>query len=338
MTFDWHALYDDVKRFGGFGSDAQLAEYLGLTRAQISAWRTGKSDLGTLPKLKMLDALGHDSLRPAILSLLPEQNRAELERLHISLAERVSRGMQATPGVCNGSEDSRPTQGGNRLLAGASGEEWARITPHLTPVSMPRGKVLHEPGDPLTHLYLPTTAVICTARATNGGGQAETAMIGREGLLGVAVLIGGDTASNRAVVQSGGVAYQMSTEFAVEELARGGYLRSMFFRYAQVLIAQMAQTALCNRHHSVTQRFCRWLLMSMDRLDMNEFEVTPALIARMVGVSAAGLAEITKQIDSTGAIRYSKGRIQVLDRAALEEEVCDCYTVIRNESEHLFPF
>ncbi|MFM0237447.1 Crp/Fnr family transcriptional regulator [Paraburkholderia phytofirmans] len=338
MTFDWHALYDDVKRFGDFGSDAQLAEYLGLTRAQISAWRTGKSDLGTLPKLKILDALGHDSLRPAILSLLPEQNRAELERLHISLAERVSRGMRARVGARNEAESNRPVQGGNRLLTGASGEEWARIEAHLTPVSMLAGKVLYEPGDPLTLLYLPTTAVICTTRATNGGGHAETAMIGREGLLGVPVLVGADTAASHAVVQSGGVAYRMSAEFAVEELARGGYIRSVFFRYAQVMIAQMAQTALCNRHHSVSQRFCRWLLMTLDRVDMSEFEVTQALIARMIGVRTAKLAEVARQVESTGAIRYGKGRIQVVDRAALEREVCGCYAVIRNESEHLFRF
>lgn len=336
MTFDWHALYDDVKRLGEFGSDAQLAESLGLTRAQISAWRTGKSDLGTLAKLKILDALGHDSLRTAVLSLLPEQNRDELERLHINLTERVLRGMQALARSTDTPGDGLLARGENQLLAGLPAEERARIVPHLTPVSMPLGKVLYEPGDRLTHLYLPTTAIISTLHVTDSGGLAETAVIGKDGLIGITLFMGADTASNRAVVQSAGEAYQLNAQFATEEFGRGGYAQRIFLSYARALITQMARTAVCNRHHSITQRFCRWLMLSLDRLEAGELHVPQELIADMLGVRRAKVAEIAKQLEDTGAICYNRGRIRVVDRAALERQACDCYAVIQRESEQLF--
>ncbi|XUW90620.1 helix-turn-helix domain-containing protein [Burkholderia sp. M6-3] len=336
MTFDWHALYDDVKRFGEFGSDAQLAESLGLTRAQISAWRTGKSDLGTLTKLKILDALGHDTLRSAVLSLLPEQNRKELERQHINLTARVSRGMQARDLGRNSLYDGEPVQDENQLLAGLPAEERARILPNLSPVAMSLGKVVYEPGDRLTHVYLPTTAIISLLHVMENGQSAEIAVVGKDGILGVALFMGGDTISNRAVVQSAGKAYRLSAQFAVEEFARGGYVQRLFLRYTQALITQMAQTAVCNRHHSIAQQFCRWLLLSLDRLQSNELQMTQDLVANMLGVRRASVTEVAQQLQASGAIRYNRGRIEVIDRSSLESHVCECYGVVRRECERLF--
>lgn len=336
MRLDWHALYDNVKRLGEFGSDAQLADSLGLTRAQISAWRKGKSDLGTLAKLKILDALGHDTLRTAVLSLLPERNRDELERLHIDLTERVSRGLRVEARATDTSGDGLPARNENQLLAGVPDSEWERIVPHLTLISIPRGRVLHEAGDRLTHLYLPTTAIISTLQVTDSGGLAETAVIGKDGLVGIAVFIGSDTALNRALVHSAGDAYELDAQFAMEEFARGGYLQRIFLLYAQALITQMAQTAVCNRHHSPTQRFCRWLMLSLDRLNAGELTVTQEMIANMLGARGTTVAEIAKRLEDAGAIRYSNGRIRVVDRAALELQACECYAVIQGKSEQLF--
>ncbi|SEC96642.1 transcriptional regulator, Crp/Fnr family [Burkholderia sp. WP9] len=336
MTFDWHALYDDVKRLGEFGSDAQLAESLGLTRAQISAWRTGKSDLGTLTKLKILDALGHDQLRSAVLSLLPEQNRDELAKQHLVLTERVSRGMQARDRAAAPSSDVPPPREANQLLAHLPDEERERIMQHLTPVSLPLGKVVYEPGERLTQVYLPTTAIISMLHVMENGESAEIAVVGNDGLLGVAVFMGSDTVSNRAVVQNAGDAYCLSAQFAKEEFARGGYIRRLFLRYAQALITQMAQTAVCNRHHSIAQQFCRWLLLSLDRLDSSELQMTQELIANMLGVRRGNVTEIAKQLEATGAIRYNRGHIEVIDRAALEQQVCECYGVVTRECERLY--
>ncbi|HZZ14272.1 MAG TPA: Crp/Fnr family transcriptional regulator [Paraburkholderia sp.] len=336
MTFDWHALYDDVKRLGEFSSDAQLADSLGLTRAQISAWRTGKSDLGTLTKLKILDALGHDTLRSAVLSLLPEQNRDQLERQHVNLTQRVSRGMEARDASAAPSRDGSPTSAENQLLAGLPEDERVRVLAHLVPVSMPLGEVIYEPGDRLTHVYLPTTAIISMLHVTQNGQSAEIAVVGRDGILGVTLFMGDDTISNRAVVQNAGHAYRMSAQFAVEEFARGGTTQRLFLRYAQALVTQMAQTAVCNRHHSIAQQFCRWLLLSLDRIQSSELDMTQDLIAAMLGMRRASVGLVAKQLEATGAIRYSRGRIEVLDRAALEGQVCECYGVVRRECERLF--
>lgn len=335
MTFDWHALYDEVKRLGEFGSDAQLAEGLGLTRAQISAWRTGKSDLGTLTKLKILDALGHDQLRSAVLSLLPEQNRDELARQHLVLTERVSRGMQAKKRSAVPSSHA-PPRDANHLLAGLPDDERERLMEHLTPVSLPLGKVVYEAGDRLTQVYLPTTAIISMLHVMENGESAEIAVVGKDGLLGVNVFMGDDTVANRAVVQNAGNAYSLSAQFAKEEFARGGYIRRLFLRYTQALITQMAQTAVCNRHHSIAQQFCRWLLLSLDRLDTSELQMTQDLIANMLGVRRGSVTEIAKELEATGAIRYHRGHIHVIDRSALERQVCECYGVVKRECERLY--
>lgn len=335
MTFDWHALYDDVKRFGKFDSDAQLASSLGLTRSQISAWRTGKSDLGTLTKLKILDALGHDTLRSAVLSLLPEQNRERLERQHIDLTMRVSRGIRAMNAGVDALDDAQQTGNENLLLAGLPAEERERFSAHLTPVAMPLGEVVYEPGDRLTHVYLPTTAVISMLEVTESGDAAEIAVVGNDGVLGVPLFMGRDTISNRAVVQNEGEAYRLSAQFAVEEFSRGGYAQRLFMRYTQALVIQMAQTAVCNRHHTVAQQFCRWLLLSLDRLRTSELHMTQDLIATMLGVRRASVTAVAKQLQASGAIHYHRGKIEVVDRSALEAHVCECYRVVQRESERL---
>jgi transcriptional regulator with XRE-family HTH domain len=212
---DWNALFDEVKTKGQFGSDAQLADSLGLTRAQISAWRTGKCDLGTLTKLKLLDVLGHADVRAAVLSLLPEKSREEQIAQHLLLAERVARGTRpAAQEEESGAQPHAPED--NRLLAALPAADRARLVPHLVPISLPLGHVVYEPGDRLSHLYLPTTAVLSMLRVMNDGASAELAVIGKEGLLGVAMFMGGDTMPSRAVVQSAGNAYRLNSEVVPE--------------------------------------------------------------------------------------------------------------------------
>jgi CRP-like cAMP-binding protein len=336
MQFDWHSLYADVKRLGDFSSDAQLAESLGLTRAQISAWRTGKSDLGTLAKLKILDALGHDTLRSAVLSLLPVQNREELTKQHNGLVERVRRGVDRDTANANVAQLESGVQGVNQLLLALPPDERSRIEPHLSPVSLPLGQVIHETGADLTHLYLPTTAIISMLYVMDSGASAEIAIVGNDGLFGITLFMGGATVPNRAIVQSGGQALRLSADIMREEFARGGALQRVFLRYAQALITQMAQTAVCNLHHTVAQKFCRWLLLSLDRLNSNEIRMTQELIANMLGVNRTGASEAARQLQDAGIIRYTRGRIEVLDRAALEKRACQCYRIVKNECKRLF--
>lgn len=336
MQFDWYELFDELKRRGQFASDAQLAESLALTRAQISAWRTGKSDLGTLTKIKILDALGHDTLRSAVLSLLPEKNREEQIRQQALLIARVRRRDHALDG---GSTSSRGTAGPrshlNYLLAALPRDERDRIEPHLSPVAMPLGQVVYESGDHLSHVYLPTTAIISMLYVMENGASAEIAVVGRDGLLGVALFMGGETMPNRAIVQSAGEAFRLSGQVVKEEFARGGAIQRLFLRYTQALITQMAQTAVCNRHHSIAQQFCRWLLLSLDRLDSNDVRMPQELIANMLGVRRAGVTETAKKLQEDGVIRYNRGLIEVLDRHALEAQVCECYKVVKRESDRL---
>ncbi|RDK01033.1 Crp/Fnr family transcriptional regulator [Paraburkholderia lacunae] len=336
MQFDWYELFDELKRRGQFGSDAQLAEGLGLTRSQISAWRTGKSDLGTLTKIKILDALGHDTLRSAILSLLPEKNREEQIGLHEHLIARVNGRDDALE---KEREDARETNGSpanlNRLLAALPPDERGRIEPHLSLVTMPLGQVVYESGDHLSHVYLPTTAIISMLYVMENGASAEIAVVGRDGLLGVALFMGGETMPNRAIVQSAGEAFRLSGQIVKDEFARGGAIQRLFLRYTQALITQMAQTAVCNRHHSIAQQFCRWLLLSLDRLESNDVHMTQELIANMLGVRRAGVTETARKLQDDGVIRYNRGLIEVLNRRALEVQVCECYKVVKRESDRL---
>jgi len=336
MQFDWYELFDDLKRRGQFGSDAQLADSLGLTRSQISAWRTGKSDLGTLTKLKILDALGHETLRPALLSLLPEANREEqiVRQEHlIARVDRRDRALETETVDQDGTPDTVANL--NRLLAALPSDERERITPHLSPVTLPLGQVVYEPGDHVDHIYLPTTAIISMLYVMENGASAEIAVVGRDGLLGVALFMGGETMPNRAIVQSAGAAFRLSGEIVKDEFARGGATQRLFLRYTQALITQMAQTAVCNRHHSIAQQFCRWLLLSLDRLESNDLHMTQELIANMLGVRRAGVTETAKKLQDDGVIRYNRGVIEVLNRPALEAQVCECYRVVKRESDRL---
>jgi CRP-like cAMP-binding protein len=333
---DWQQLFDEVKARGRFGSDAQLAEHLGLSRAQISAWRTGKSELGTLIKLKLLDALGHDSLRSVLQSLWPTKNRDELIRQHALLLERVLGQPEAgTYAVIDGDREAIAVNS-NQLLAALPADEWARIRPHLVPVSLELGTVVYESGDALQYIYLPTTAVISMLYVMENGASAEIAVVGKDGLLGVALFMGGETMPNRAIVQSEGDAYRLSVQVVKDEFARGGALQRLFLRYTQALITQMAQTAVCNRHHSIAQQFCRWLLLSLDRMETREIRMTQELIANMLGVRRASVTEVASKLQERDVIRYKHGIIEVLDRPALEASVCECYGVVERECRRLF--
>jgi CRP-like cAMP-binding protein len=335
MQFDWYDLFDELKRRGRFNSDAQLADSLALTRSQISAWRNSKSDLGTLTKIKILDALGHDTLRSAVLCLVPEKNREEHIRQQQRLIARVNRsGGLLDKELVNDTDDSPSYL--NYLLAALPSDERERIAPHLSRVSMQLGQVVYESGDHLSHIYLPTTAIISMLYVMENGASAEIAVVGRDGLLGVALFMGGETMPNRAIVQSAGQAFRLSAEIVKQEFARGGAIQRLFLRYTQALITQMAQTAVCNRHHSIAQQFCRWLLLSLDRLESNDVRMTQELIANMLGVRRAGVTETAKKLQDDGAIRYSRGLIEVVDRRALEAQVCECYKVVKRESDRLF--
>jgi CRP-like cAMP-binding protein len=335
MQFDWYELFDELKRRGRFNSDAQLADSLVLTRSQISAWRTGKSDLGTLTKIKILDALGHDTLRSAVLSLVPEKNREEHLRQQQRLIARVHRSGGLTDrGLVY--DTDRSLSHLNYLLAALPLDERERIAPHLSPISMQLGQVVYESGDHLSHVYLPTTAIISMLYVMENGASAEIAVVGRDGLLGVALFMGGETMPNRAIVQSAGQAFRLSGEIVKQEFARGGAIQRLFLRYTQALITQMAQTAVCNRHHSIGQQFCRWLLLSLDRLESNDVRMTQELIANMLGVRRASVTETARKLQDDGAIRYSRGLIEVVDRRRLEAQVCECYKVVKRESDRLF--
>jgi CRP-like cAMP-binding protein len=234
----------------------------------------------------------------------------------------------------NGTDD--PLSHLNYLLAALPSDERERIAPHLSPVTMQLGQVVYESGDHLSHVYLPTTAIISMLYVMENGASAEIAVVGRDGLLGVALFMGGETMPNRAIVQSAGQAFRLSGEIVKQEFARGGAIQRLFLRYTQALITQMAQTAVCNRHHSIAQQFCRWLLLSLDRLESNDVRMTQELIANMLGVRRAGVTETARKLQDDGAIRYSRGLIEVVDRRALEAQVCECYKVVKRESDRLF--
>ena len=223
----------------------------------------------------------------------------------------------------------------NRLLAALPPDELDRIESHLSVVNMPLGHVVYESGDHLSHVYLPTTAIISMLYVMENGASAEIAVVGNDGLLGVALFMGGETMPNRAIVQSAGEAFRLRGEIVKDEFARSGAVQRLFLRYTQALITQMAQTAVCNRHHSISQQFCRWLLLSLDRLDSTDVRMTQELIANMLGVRRAGVTETAQKLQDEGVIRYTRGLIEVLNRRALEAQVCECYTVVKRESDRL---
>lgn len=225
----------------------------------------------------------------------------------------------------------------NHLLAAFLPEEYARLIPHLELVSMPLGTVLYESGHELRHVYFPTTAIVSLLYVMLDGASAEISVVGNEGIIGVALFMGGETMPNRAVVQSAGHAYRLKGELLKQEFNRSGELQHLLLRYTQALLTQMAQTAVCNRHHSLDQQLCRWLLLSIDRLPSNELAMTQELIANMLGVRREGVTEAAGKLQKDGLVRYKRGHITVLDRAGLEARTCECYSVVKKEYDRLLP-
>jgi CRP-like cAMP-binding protein len=226
---------------------------------------------------------------------------------------------------------------GNHLLAVLNEAEWARVAPDLVPVDLSLGQVIYEAGDRLDHVYFPSTSIVSLLYVLENGASAEIAIVGNEGIVGIALFMGGETMPNRAVVQSAGRAYRLDARVLKGEFHRAGAVQRLLLRYTQALITQMAQTAVCNRHHSIDQQLCRWLLLSIDRLPSNELTMTQELIANMLGVRRAGVTEAALKLQDAGLISYSYGRIEVLDRPGLERRVCECYRVVRRECERLLP-
>jgi CRP-like cAMP-binding protein len=225
----------------------------------------------------------------------------------------------------------------NHLLAALSAGALERVLPHLRLVAMPLGKVLYEPGDLLSHVYFPTDCIVSLLYVLTDGSSAEISVVGNEGVIGIALFMGGETTPSRALVQSGGHAYELHGQLLKNEFHRDGSMQLLLLRYTQALITQMAQTAVCNRHHSVDQQLCRWLLLSLDRLSGNRLTMTQELIANMLGVRREGVTEAAGKLQKLGVIKYQRGQITVMDRPRLEQLCCECYAVVRKESDRLLP-
>ena len=225
----------------------------------------------------------------------------------------------------------------NRLLAAIPDSEWTRWVPHLEPVTLPLGKALYESGARLSYVYFPTTAIVSLLYVMEDGASAEIAVVGREGIVGISLFMGGDSTTNRAIVQSAGKRFRLKANLMLQEFNRAGPVLHLLLRYTQALITQMAQTAVCNRHHSLDQQLCRWLLLSLDRLDSNDLVMTQELIANMLGVRREGVTEAAGQLQKAGLIRYQRGHITVLDRDGLEARTCECYAVVKKEYDRLLP-
>ena len=223
----------------------------------------------------------------------------------------------------------------NRILGALSGADWARLEGSLQPVPLALGTVIYESGMQLGYVYFPTTAIVSLLYVMADGASAEIAVVGNDGVVGIALFMGGESTPSRAVVQSAGEAYRMRSEVVKQEFIRGGDLQHLLLRYTQALITQMAQTAVCNRHHSIDQQLCRWLLMSLDRLEGDDLAMTQELIANMLGVRREGVTEAAGKLQVAGLIRYSRGHITVLDRAGIERRCCECYSVVKREADRL---
>jgi CRP-like cAMP-binding protein len=226
----------------------------------------------------------------------------------------------------------------NYLLAALPDAERQRWLPQLEFVEMPLGQVLYESGDTLTHVYFATTAIVSLLYVMRSGASAEIAVVGNEGIVGISLFMGGDSTSSRAVVQSAGHGFRLKAQIMKEEFNRAGAVLHLLLRYTQALITQMAQTAVCNRHHSLDQQLCRWLLLSLDRLQGNELAMTQELIANMLGVRRESVTEAALKLQQAGLIRYTRGHILVLDRDGLEKRSCECYAVVKKEYDRLLPW
>ena len=224
----------------------------------------------------------------------------------------------------------------NQLLAALPEADFERWLPQLESVEMPLGQVMYESGSAMSHVYFPTTAIVSLLYVMDDGASAEIAVVGYEGIVGISLFMGGDSTPSRAVVQSAGQGFRLKAQTIKEEFKRAPVLH-LLLRYTQSLITQMAQTAVCNRHHSLDQQLCRWLLLSLDRLQGNELVMTQELIANMLGVRREGVTEGALKLQNLGLIRYSRGRITVLDRLGLEQRTCECYRVVKKEYDRLLP-
>ena len=225
----------------------------------------------------------------------------------------------------------------NDIIAALPECEWARLKDNLELIELPLGKVLYESGATLTHVYFPTTAIVSLLYVMEDGDSAEIAVVGSEGIVGIALFMGGESTPSRAVVQSAGWAFRLKSQLLKNEFNRSSFLMHLLLRYTQALITQMSQTAVCNRHHSLDQQLCRWLLLSLDRLMGDELVMTQELIANMLGVRREGGTEAVLNLQKAGLIRYARGHIKVLNRAGLEARTCECYAVVKKEYDRLLP-
>jgi CRP-like cAMP-binding protein len=219
----------------------------------------------------------------------------------------------------------------NHLLAALPAAELARLTPNLELVQMPLGDMLYGPGGQLQHAYFPTSSIVSLHYVTESGASAEIAGVGNEGVVGISLFMGGDTTTSSAVVQTAGQAYRLERRMVMQEFDRAGPIKRLLLRYTQALMTQMAQTAVCNRHHSVEQQLCRWLLMTLDRVPSGQFVMTQELVANMLGVRREAITEAAGKLQAAGFIRYRRGHISVLQQSGLETRSCECYAVVKNE-------
>ena len=233
--------------------------------------------------------------------------------------------------------DFASTAKNNQLLATLSDAVWQRLLPNLELVKMPLGQVLYESGVMLSHVYFPTTAIVSLLHVLENGASAEIAVVGNEGIVGISLFMGGESTPSRAVVQSAGSGFRLRAQVMKDEFQRAGPVMHVLLRYTQALITQMAQTAVCNRHHSLDQQLCRWLLLSLDRIQSNELAMTQDLIANMLGVRREGVTVAALKLQAAGLIRYARGHITVLNRDGIEKRACECYAVVKKEYDRLLP-
>src|SRR6202140_3951370 len=257
------------------------------------------------------------------------------------MATGMSAVKQKAPSMANRSPEAslpRHSPRQNHLLNALPAGDYQRIAEHLELVELKLGDILYEPGVRLVYVYFPTPPIVSLLYVMEDGASAEIAIVGNEGILGISLFMGGETTPSRAVVQSAGYGYRLKAQLLKDEFQRFGPMLHLLLRYTQALITQMAQTAVCNRHHSVDQQLCRWLLLSLDRLSSNELSMTQELIANMLGVRREGVTEAAGRLQDAGLIHYQRGKITVLDRTRLEARSCECYQVVKTEFDRLLPY
>jgi CRP-like cAMP-binding protein len=225
----------------------------------------------------------------------------------------------------------------NRLLGALSDVAFARLRPDLEAIELQLGSVLYEPGSLLRHIYFPTSTIVSMLYVMNDGGSAEIAVVGNDGLVGMSLVLGGGTTSSRAIVQNAGSCYRIGVPAFMAEFERHGELHLLLLRYTQALLTQMVQTAACNRHHAIDRQFCRWLLLSLDRLPSNELTMTEKLIANMLGLTVAKVMKLADKLQALGLLTHKGGQIRVIDRPGLEKKSCECYRVVKAETDRLLP-